>query len=107
MTLTEFSTYKSQINSDYHDLVMDLCNKYDIFSKDLNKYKKRVKIAQFIIKYINEDLQVTSTNGFSINILTIPEVINLSETLNKLLGTRYKPTFLTDVENYKSIRETF
>jgi hydroxymethylpyrimidine pyrophosphatase-like HAD family hydrolase len=107
MSTDDFVNYKKQINSDYHDLIMDLCKKLNIFAIDLCRYKKKSMIAFYIVQFMNDDLQVTASNGFDINILTYSEVIKLAETLNKQYNTRYKPTFLTDVENYKSIREGF
>lgn len=105
MTSAEFKTYQDAIADDYQDLSMDLLSKYDIFARDVFKYEDRLAISSIIVEYLVDELVLSSTDSFDINILTHSETIKLSECLNKQLNTRYKPTFLTDVDNYKSIRE--
>lgn len=102
MNQEEFNTYKGTISDDYHDLTMDLISKYNILHSSTGRYERRLQISNFIVDYFVKDLHITATGAFEINILTYDEVIELSETLNKQLKTDYKPTFLTDTENYKS-----
>lgn len=104
MTREEFALYKKTIKSDYVSLSSKMLDGFYIFSNDVNSIKRKVNVANVIVKYINEDL-IIANEGSNINILTNQEIIKLSEVLNTIINKRYKPTFLLDVNNYKSIRE--
>lgn len=105
MIATEFATYQKNILNDYADLSSKLASKYNVFSKDIKEYELKLRVSNAIIKYIVDDLVLTNEAGYSINIIDYDVLIKLSECLNRQISKNYKPTFLTDVENYKSIRE--
>lgn len=105
MDSSSLTTYLTTISDDYHNLTIDLLSKYYMFTNDITLFETRLSIAKIILRYFNEDLILSSEDSFGINILEHSDVIKLSGVLNKCLNVSYKPTFLTDIENYKSITQ--
>lgn len=105
MDSSSFASYLTNISSDYHNLAIDLLSKYYMFANDIILFEAKLSIAKVILRYFNEDLILSSEDSFEINILNHDETIRLSEILNKCLNVSHKPTFLTDVDNYKSITQ--
>jgi hypothetical protein len=105
MTREEFKTYKKAIIVDRLSIANILIQKYNIFAIDSIQLTKDLTIINFIVKYFTKDLIIANEVEFDINIVDYATTIKLSELLNKKLKKQYKPTFLLDITNYKSIRE--
>jgi hypothetical protein len=88
--INTFPEYLRIVNNDYEDFTIKLLNKFAVFSNDLEKHKKRLKISCIILKYLNTDYVFNTTDGLNVNIITTEEVLKLIDCLNIQLNKKYK-----------------
>ena len=88
--INTFPEYLRIVNNDYEDLTIKLLNKFAIFSSDVEKHKKRLKVSSIILKYLNTNYVFNTTDGLNVNIITNEEVIKLIDCLNVQLNKKYK-----------------
>lgn len=103
MTVEELHNYKLELKTALGVLNLKRVLSWNIFQKRCIKTTLYINILTSYIDFLENHLIMTISDEYEMNILEYCDLIKYSETINKILKTNYKPTFLLDKTNNKSI----
>lgn len=103
MTELEFNNYKIEVKKSIFALTKKKVNKWKLFDKHDKCLSFNIFILSTYIDFLDNYFLLGSQSEYSNNIIDYCSLIRYSELANSIMGTNYKPTFLLDVSNNKSI----
>ena len=103
MTELQFNSYKGEIKRSIFALTKKRVNKWKLFDKQEKCLEYNIFILSTYINFLDNYFLFGLQSEYDNNIIDYCSLIRYSELVNKILGTNYKPTFLIDVVNNKSI----
>ena len=103
MTELQLNSYNEEIKRSIFALTKKRVNKWKVFDKQERCLEYNIFILSTYINFLDNYFLFGLQSEYDNNIIDYCTLIRYSELVNKILGTNYKPTFLTDVVNNKSL----
>ena len=103
MTELQLNSYKEEIKKSIFALHKKRVNKWKLFDTQEKCLEYNIFILSTYINFLDNYFLFGLQSEYNNNIIDYCSLINYSELVNSILGTNYKPTFLTDVVNNKSL----
>ena len=103
MTESQLLYYKEEIKKSIFAMTKKKVNKWKLFDNQERCLEYNIFILSTYINFLDNYFLFGLQSEYDNNIIDYCSLVNYSELVNKILGTNYKPTFLTDVVNNKSL----
>ena len=103
MTEEQLNSYRGEIKRGIFLSTKKKINKWKLFDKQEKCLEYNIFILSTYINFLDNYFLFGLQSEYDNNIIDYCSLIKYSELVNKILGTNYKPTFLTDVVNNKSL----
>ena len=107
MTELDLKEYKDTLKTHLFSLHKKRITELKLFSKEHCCLKYNIFVLNAFIDFLDNNLYLGLLSEYDNNIIEYCSLIDYVELVNKALNTDYKPTFLIDVTNNKSITHGF